>query len=102
MAAGHPNTLISVVFCERGAARFHQLPPAEIELLLTDGPEATDGSGQNDAFGHQARALLEEVAGLEESASLPGNASFADGVYNMEVLEAAVESAAQHGRKVTL
>ncbi|PAU90852.1 dehydrogenase [Kocuria sp. WN036] len=127
VAAGHPNTLTFEVFCEKGAARFNQLRPAEIELFLTDGPEATNGYrtvnlgpghpylsqglamdapgvgfGQNDAFGYQARAFLEEVAGLDESASLPRNASFADGVHNMEILGAAVESATHHGKKVVL
>ena len=127
VAAGHPNTLTFEVFCEKGAARFNQLRPAEIELFLREGPEATNGYrtvnlgpghpylsqglamdapgvgfGQNDAFGYQARAFLEEVAGLDESASLPRNASFADGVHNMEILGAAVESATHHGKKVTL
>ncbi|MEX5270479.1 Gfo/Idh/MocA family protein [Kocuria sabuli] len=127
VAAGHPNTLTFEVFCERGAARFSQLRPAEIELFLTDGPEATNGYrtvnlgpqhayiggglamdapgvgfGQNDAFGYQARAFLEEVAGLDESVSLPRNATFADGVHNMEILAAAVESATHHGKKVSL
>ena len=127
VAAGHPNTLTFEVFCEKGAARFNQLRPAEIELFLTDGPEATNGYrtvnlgpghaylsqglamdapgvgfGQNDAFGYQARAFLEEVAGLDESVSLPRNASFADGVHNMEILQAAVESATHHGKKVVL
>jgi predicted dehydrogenase len=127
VAAGHPNTLTFEVFCEKGAARFNQLRPAEIELFLTDGPEATNGYrtinlgpghaylsqglamdapgvgfGQNDAFGYQARAFLEEVAGLDEASSLPRNASFDEGVHNMEILEAAVESATHHGKKVVL
>jgi predicted dehydrogenase len=68
--------------------------------LAMDAPGV--GFGQNDAFGYQARAFLEEVAGLEESASLPRNASFADGVHNMEILAAAVESATHHGKKVVL
>ncbi|MFI7579217.1 Gfo/Idh/MocA family oxidoreductase [Kocuria kalidii] len=127
VAAGHPNTLTFEVFCAKGAARFHQLRPAEIELFLHEGAEATNGHrtvnlgpghaylsqglamdapgvgfGQNDAFGYQARAFLEEVAGLDESVSLPRNASFAEGVHNMEILAAAVESAASHGQKVVL
>ncbi len=127
VAAGHPNTLTFEVFCEKGAARFNQLRPAEIELFLHEGPEATNGYrtvnlgpghpyvggglamdapgvgfGQNDAFGYQARAFLEEVAGLDESVSLPRNASFDDGVHNMEILQAAVESATNNGKKVVL
>ncbi len=127
VAAGHPNTLTFEVFCEKGAARFSQLRPAEIELFLHEGPGATNGYrtvnlgprhayiggglamdapgvgfGQNDAFGYQARAFLEEVAGLDESVSLPRNASFGEGVHNMEVLAAAVASATDHGKKVVL
>ncbi|ALU39502.1 dehydrogenase [Kocuria flava] len=127
VAAGHPNTLTFEVFCEKGAARFDQLRPAEIELYLHEGPDAVNGYrtvtlgpqhpylggglamdapgvgfGQNDAFGYQARAFLEEVAGLGEDVSLPRNASFAEGVHNMEILEAAVESATNHGKKVLL
>ena len=127
VAAGHPNTLTFEVFCEKGAARFTQLRPAEIELFLAEGPEATNGYrtinlgpghaylggglamdapgvgfGQNDAFGYQARAFLEEVAGLDENSSLPRNASFEEGVHNMEILGAAVESATNHGKKVVL
>ncbi|WP_309125219.1 Gfo/Idh/MocA family oxidoreductase [Kocuria sp.] len=127
VAAGHPNTLTFEVFCEKGAARFTQLRPAEFELFLAEGPEATNGYrtvnlgpghpyvggglamdapgvgfGQNDAFGYQARAFLEEVAGLDGAASLPRNASFDEGVHNMEILEAAVESATNHGKKVVL
>lgn len=127
VAAGHPNSLTFEVFCEKGAARFHQLRPAEIELFLTEGPEAANGYrtvvlgpshpylqaglamdapgvgfGQNDAFGYQARAFLEEVAGLDEASSLPRNASFEEGVQNMEILAAVVESATDNGKKVTL
>ncbi|PLC13356.1 dehydrogenase [Kocuria flava] len=127
VAAGHPNTLTFEVFCEKGAARFTQLRPAEFELYLHEGPEAVNGYrtvtlgpqhpylggglamdapgvgfGQNDAFGYQARAFLEEVAGLDEASSLPRNASFEEGVHNMEILEAAVESATNHGKKVVL
>ena len=46
------------------------------------------GLGQNDGFVYQARAFLEEVAGLDEADSLPRCASFSEGVHNMEVLAA--------------
>ena len=46
------------------------------------------GFGQNDAFGYQARAFLEEVAGLSEESSLPRCATFDEGVRNMELLGA--------------
>ena len=55
------------------------------------------GIGQNDGFVFQARAFLEEVAGIDESDSLPRNASFDEGVHNMEILAAVAESAANGG-----
>ena len=55
------------------------------------------GIGQNDGFVFQARAFLEEVAGIDEADSLPRNASFDEGVHNMEILAAVAESAAKGG-----
>ena len=57
------------------------------------------GFGQNDAFGYQARAFLEEVAGLSEADSLPRCATFDEGVRNMELLAAVTESAAQQRKE---
>ncbi|MDX6301652.1 MAG: hypothetical protein QOF53_2866 [Nocardioidaceae bacterium] len=126
VAAGHPNSLMFEVFCENGAARFDQRRPAEIGLFLRDDP-ARDGFrqvllgpqhpyvagglpmdapgvglGQNDAFVYQARAFLEEVAGLPEDVSLPRCATFDEGVHNMEILAAVADSAAEGGAAVTL
>lgn len=127
VAAGHANSLQFEVFCEKGAAKFDQRRPSEIQLFLNDGsgnengyrqvilgpghpyiagglamdaPEV--GFGQNDAFGYQARAFLEEVAGLSESASLPRCATFDEGVRNMELLGAVTESALNNGKRITL
>jgi predicted dehydrogenase len=60
------------------------------------------GFGQNDAFGYQARAFLEEVAGLPEDVSLPRCATFDEGVHNMEILAAVARSAADRGAAVPL
>ncbi|WP_102157282.1 Gfo/Idh/MocA family protein [Zhihengliuella halotolerans] len=125
VAAGHPNTLTFEVFCEKGAARFNQLVPTQIEIMIADGPHATNGYrtvnlgadhaylagglpmdapgvgfGQNDAFGYQARAFLDEVADLDDA--LPPNATFDDGVRNMRILQAVVDSAADNEKKVSL
>jgi len=127
VAAGHANSLQFEVFCENGAAKFDQRRPAEIQLFLNDGsgnengyrqvilgpghpyiagglamdaPEV--GFGQNDAFSYQARAFLEEVAGISEKESLPRCASFDEGVRNMELLGAVTESALNNGKKITL
>ena len=58
------------------------------------------GLGQNDGFAYQARAFLEEVAGIDEADSLPRTASFDEGVHNMEVLAAVTESAAHGGASI--
>lgn len=127
VAAGHANSLMFEVFCENGAATFDQRRPAEIGLFLSEGASAQNGYrqvilgpehpyiagglpmdapsvgfGQNEAFAYQARAFLEEVAGLPEAESLPRCATFEDGVRNMEVLAAVVESAQNNGKKVSL
>jgi predicted dehydrogenase len=60
------------------------------------------GIGQNDGFYFQARAFLEEVAGIDEAGSLPRNASFDEGVHNMEILAAVAESAAGGGLTVNV
>lgn len=127
VAAGHANTLELEVFCARGAARFDQRRPSEVEVFLGDGASATNGYrrvvlgpehpyvagglamdapsvgfGQNDAFAYQARAFLEEVAGLPEERSLPRCASFDEGVRNMRILGSVVESANNGGGAVAV
>ena len=127
VAAGHANSLIFEVFCENGAASFDQRRPSEIQLFLREGKSAqagyrqiilgpehpylsgglamdapSVGFGQNDAFAYQARAFLEEVAGIDEASSLPRCATFDEGVHNMELLAAVAESAAHSGRTVEI
>jgi predicted dehydrogenase len=60
------------------------------------------GLGQNEGFVYQARAFLEEVAGIAEADSLPRCASFEEGVHNMEVLAAVAESATKGGAAVAV
>lgn len=127
VAAGHANTLTFEVFCENGSAVFDQRRPAEIQLFINEGPSQTNGFrqvilgpehpyisgglamdapgvgfGQNDAFGYQARAFLEEVSGLDEASSLPRCATFDEGLRNMELLNAIAESAQSGGEQVAL
>lgn len=127
VAAGHPTTLMFEVFCSKGAARWDQRYPAQIELMINEGPSATNGYrtiqigpehpyiagglpmdapgvsfGQNELFLHQARAFLEEVAGVPEDQSLPRCASFDEGVHNMEFLDAVVQSANAGGSTITV
>lgn len=127
VAAGHANDLYLEIFGSKGAARWSQTNPGIVEVLLHDdqldvagyrtvqlGPAhphyaggwAMDapgvGIGQNDLFVHQARAFLEEVAGLPEADSLPRCRTFDDGVHNMEFLSAVAESAAAGGSTVAV
>lgn len=127
IAHGHANSLSFEVFCERGSARWDQNRPSEIRLFLTDDRASTNGYrtvtlgpahpylagglamdapavgfGQNDLFVYQARAFLEEVAGIPEEESLPRVASFDDGVHNMTVIRAVAESAAADGAAIAV
>jgi hypothetical protein len=55
------------------------------------------GYGQNDLFAFQARAFLEQVAGLKR---LPPCPSFEEGLRNNRLLEAVVASARAGGGEV--
>jgi predicted dehydrogenase len=125
VAAGHPNGLALEIFADNGAAKWEQERSAEFHLMLNEGPASMRGYrrviigpehpyfagglpmdapgvgvGQNDGFVFQARAFLEEVAGIDEAESRPRNASFDEGVHNMEILAAVAESAANGGAAV--
>jgi predicted dehydrogenase len=118
IAFGHPNTLKFEVFFEQGALAFDVSRPGEFAIATGGLPgdsngfrrvvvgidhpyvagglamDATGiGFGHNDSFVYQTRAFLDEIAGLDE---LPRNASFADGLHNLQVEEAVVR-AAQEG-----
>ena len=56
--------------------------------------------GVGDLFGFQARAFLEQVAGIE--GGLPPVASFEDGVRDLTVIDAVIRSAAAGGAVVDL
>ena len=123
VAAGHANSLGFEVFCENGSATFDQHRPAEIGLFLSGESAVTNGYrqvilgpghpylssglpmdapgvgfGYNDAFAYQARAFLDEIAGVD--GGLPANATFDDGVHNMEILDAVTQSAENGGARV--
>ncbi|WP_296633212.1 Gfo/Idh/MocA family oxidoreductase [Rhodoluna sp.] len=122
VAAGQPNSLEFEVYCEKGAAKFSMTRPAEFQLMLREdkqgqtgfrtvlvGPDhpyvaggvAIDapgiGVGQNDQFFFQNRAFLAEVAGLPETSKLPFCATFEDGLHNMQIIEAAIQSGMANG-----
>lgn len=125
VAAGHPNSLIVEVYCEHGSASWDQRTPSEFALTLHEGPHGQRGIrrvllggdhpyvtggmpmdvsgvgfGQNNLFEFQCRAFLDEVAGVDDP--LPVCASLDEGVHNMELLDAVVQSAAHDGRTVSV
>jgi predicted dehydrogenase len=117
-AHGHPNDLGFELFGSHGGATFDLERAGEFRVSDNSSPRGTTGYrtvlagpdhpyltgglamdfpgvgyGQNDLFVWQARAFLEQVAGVEH---LPRTATFADGLRNLRLIAAVVESA-QHG-----
>ncbi len=124
IAFGHPNALGFEVLCERGAAEFDLDRPAEFTIAdrtppgpvngyrqVLVGPDhpylsgglpmdfPSVGHGQNDFFVYQARAFLEQVAGID---GLPPCPTMADGLRNLRVLEAVAAAAQIDGKAVTV
>jgi predicted dehydrogenase len=124
VAYGLPNSLGFELFTASGAATFDLTRPGEFGFIdgtpsgVTNGyrrvlvapshPYITGGLamdfasvnyGQNDLFVWQARAFLEQVAGLDR---LPRVPSFEHGLRNLRLLRAVVESAKSHGAETTL
>ncbi len=124
IAYGHPNKLAFELFCERGAAEFDLDRPAEFSIaddtpagpvngyrqvlvgpahpylaggLPMDFPSV--GHGQNDFFVYQARAFLDQVAGLDGLPSMP---SLAEGLHNLRILAAVTASARADGAAVQI
>jgi predicted dehydrogenase len=121
---GLPNSLGFELFAERGAASFDLARPGEFQFSdatplgvtrgyrqVLVGPEhpylsgglAMDfpgvNYGQNDLFVFQARAFLEQVAGVT---GLPPCPSFEHGLRNLRLLQAVVTSADNGGSEVKI
>jgi predicted dehydrogenase len=124
VAYGLPNSLGFEVFTAMGAATFDLARAGEFGLIDATPAGPTQGYrqvlvgpahpyltrglpmdfpgvgyGQNDLFTFQARAFLEQVAGLE---GLPRLASFEEGLHNMRLLDAVVASAKAGGAEVAI
>ena len=124
-AFGMPNGLGFDVYGTGGRASFDFHRPAE--YLLDDAqPEARTqglrrvivgpqmpyfaggypmeapgvGIGNQEQFNYQARAFLDQIAGVADP--LPPNASFADGLRSMEIIEAVVRSSRSDGAAVAI
>lgn len=124
IAFGYANALAIEVFGDGGTATFDLTRPGEFTIadrtppLGVNGPRQvlvgpdhpylagglpmdfpSVGHGQNDFFVFQARAFLEQIAGIER---LPRCQTFADGLRNIRVLEAVVASAREPGQAVDI
>jgi predicted dehydrogenase len=122
IAYGMANALGFEVFCRSGAAAFDLSRAAEFTIAdptpapvvngyrqVQIGPAhpyitrgipmdfPSVGHGQNDFFTFQARAFLDEIAGLDE---LPRCPRLAEGLHNLRVLDAIVASARRDGSAV--
>jgi predicted dehydrogenase len=126
VAPGHANSLAFDLMAEHGGAKWDMDRPAEFSVVLNqpdEGRSAVNGYNQvlvgpahpyvkgglpmdfpgcsygvGDLFGYQARALLEQVAGIE--GGLPPVASFEDGLRDLTIIDAVTRSAAQGGGTV--
>ena len=119
VAYGLANSLGFEVFGQGGAATFDLARPAEFTIADSSAPDGYRqvligpghpyltrglpmdfpgvGYGQNDLFVFQARAFLEQIAGLND---LPPCPALAHGLHNMRVLEAVVAAAREDGKTV--
>jgi predicted dehydrogenase len=121
---GLPNGLGFEIFAADGAAAFDLNRPGEFTFAdhspdgrtngfrsVLIGPQhpgiakgipmdfPSVGHGQNDLFAWQARAFLDQVAGLGKVPPVP---SLADGLHNLEILAAVTQSALNHGQAASL
>jgi predicted dehydrogenase len=124
IAYGLPNALGFEVFCTGGHAAFDLGRASEFTiadarpagpvngsrqvLIGPDHPYITQGlpmdfpsvgHGQNEFFTFQARAFLDEIAGLD---GLPRCPDLAEGLHNLRVLDAVVAAGRADGQAVTI
>ncbi|HET7279635.1 MAG TPA: Gfo/Idh/MocA family oxidoreductase [Dermatophilaceae bacterium] len=125
VAPGHANSLAFDLMAETGAAKWDMDRPAEFSVVRKLRGDGFDGYNQvlvgpahpylkggvpmdfpgvsygvGDLFGFQARAFLEQVAGIE--GGLPPVAGFSDGVRDLTIIDAVIRSAAARGATVDL
>jgi predicted dehydrogenase len=58
------------------------------------------GIGNQEAFTYQCRAFLDQIAGTPDP--LPPNATFADGLHTMQIIQAVVQSAQSDGAAIEI
>jgi len=124
IAPGHANSLAFDLMAEHGAATWDMDRPAEFSVVRKLRGDGLDGYNQvlagpahpyvkgglpmdfpgcsygvGDLFGYQARAFLEQVAGIK---GIPPVAPFEDGVRDLEIIDAVIRSAAAGGAAVSV
>lgn len=124
IAYGHPNSLAFDLLTQLGGATFDVERPGEFGFIDGSGAGVTEGyrrvavgpahpyitkglpmdspgvsHGHNDLFSFQARAFLEQVAGVE---GLPRCASFEEGLRSLRLNQAIVASGASGGAAITI
>ncbi len=122
VAPGHANSLAFDLMAEHGAAKWDMDRPAEFSVTRRLRGDGLDGYNQvlagpahpyvrgglpmdfpgvsfgvGDLFGFQARAFLEQVAGID---GLPPVATFDDGLRDLTIVDAVTRSAAADGAAV--
>lgn len=122
IAPGHANSLAFDLMAEHGAAKWDMDRPAEFSVVRRLRGDGLDGYNQvlagpahpyvkgglpmdfpgvsfgvGDLFGYQARAFLEQVAGID---GLPPVAGFEDGLRDLTIIDAVSRSAAADGAAV--
>jgi predicted dehydrogenase len=122
VAYGHANSLRLDLFCEGGTASFDLTRPAEFSIVDATPAKAVNGvrqvligpshpymakglpmdfpsvgHGQNDFFTYQARAFIDQIAGVDK---LPPCPDLAHGLHNLQVLDA-ITAAAAAGKDAT-
>jgi len=125
IAYGLPNSLGFELFARKGAATFDLARAGEFHVVDGSPTAQTNGYrqvlvgpahpymagglamdfpgvnyGQNDLFVWQARAFLEQVAGVDKG--LPPCPTFEAGLHNLRLLDAVVTSAQSGGSEVTV
>lgn len=125
IAPGHANSMAFDLMATSGGAKWDMDRPAEFSVIRSLREDGLDGYNQvlvgpshpylkggvpmdfpgvsygvGDLFGFQARAFLEQVAGI--TGGLPPVASFADGVRDLTIIDAVARSAAAGGAVVEL
>lgn len=122
IAPGHANSMAFELLAENGAAKWNMDRPAEFSVIRRLQGDGFDGYNQvfagpahpyikgglpmdfpgvsygvGDLFGYQARAFLEQVAGIQ---GLPPVATFEDGLRDLTIIDAVTRSAASGGAAV--